>query len=142
MLGSPLGMTGSSGISVWGLGRPGGAGELGCFSVTVQLRASDQSRALPGSPASFGLSSDHPATSLGAQAGWNPVPVRVWGSPGWWTPVPVGVLGCPGRWTPIAVGMWGTPVSRPPVPVGVQGEVRPAAPLPPVSATGTLWASP
>ena len=170
ILGSPLGMAGSSGISVWGLGRPGGAGELGCFSVTVHLRASDQSWALPGSPASFGLSSDHPATSLGAQAGWTPVPVGVrgrpggwtpvpvgvWGDPGGWTPfqwgcggclggwapIPVGVLGCPGRWTPIAVGMWGTPASRPPVPVGVQGEVRPAAPLPPVSATGTLWASP
>ena len=95
MLGSPLGMAGSSGISVWGLGHPGGAGELGCFSVTVHLRASDQSRALPGSPAAFGPSSDHPATSLGAQAGW--------------TPIPVGVQGCPGGVDPHSSGDAGAP---------------------------------
>lgn len=64
-------------LSVWGCRTSQGSWELGCFSVTVHLRASDQSRALPGSPASFGLSSDHPATSLGIQAGcWIPILVK------------------------------------------------------------------
>ena len=82
--GSNAGFPFGDGWFIWDLclrgwdipGEPGsrGAGELGCFSVTVHLRASDQSRALPGSPASFELSSDHPATSLGIQAGWTPIP--------------------------------------------------------------------
>ena len=80
-------------------------GELGCFSVTVHLRASDQSQVLPGSPAFFGPSSDCPDMSLVAHAGQTPIPVGVWGVPRWVDLHSSGGVGCPGRWTPIPVGV-------------------------------------
>lgn len=91
-----------------------GAGELGCFSVTVHL--SPQIKAgLCQVPASFGLSSSHPARFPQASGRVDP------------------------HSSECGVGQAGGPSIQE---VGVQGEVEPTATLPPILAAGMLWKSP